>query len=362
MVFYHFREHLPLGPSGLPFFVAGQGYLAVDLFFVLSGFVIQLNYGPSLSRLSASAVRRFAVARFARVYPLHLVVSLIFLVTPIALWVHVGDWDPSDRHDWVYYIASLFLVQNWGFLHRLAWNVPAWSISTEFGAYLLFPPAAYLASRLIRHRATALVWIGGCLLILAVAFWGAGLPSLGSDITTFGLPRCVLEFVAGVGLGRAFLLFGPPGRGTQRALLVLAVAAIAARFSAGVPDYISMPPAFAMLIFAFTARGGIVVRALSARSLIYLGNISYATYLCHFFFKDWVGFLVIQPGVPAWIIWGAYLGVVFIASAVLHKWVELRARSVVIRYADKHWKSRAGSLPKLHSDRVSGGKQDTLKA
>src|SRR5690242_9480168 len=71
VVIYHFRKFMPVAPDSPWMLFAGQGFLAVDLFFVLSGFVLQINYGPSLNGFGAKEVRDFAVGRLARVYPLH---------------------------------------------------------------------------------------------------------------------------------------------------------------------------------------------------------------------------------------------------------------------------------------------------
>ena len=136
VVLFHMRlllvPWLPVGAIR----VLDHGNLAVDLFFVLSGFVIALNYGERLAG-DWRATGDFLFRRFARIYPLHLLIlggfalyaggAILFGSATLA------GQDPG------YFLASLFLVQNWGFTDALRWNVPAWSISTEALAYLLFP-------------------------------------------------------------------------------------------------------------------------------------------------------------------------------------------------------------------------------
>ncbi|MFL5337706.1 MAG: acyltransferase family protein, partial [Geminicoccaceae bacterium] len=141
VVLFHLRLLLAPWLPSAAIALLDQGNLAVDLFFVLSGFVIALNYGDRLASGRATPTRAdiadFLFRRFARIYPLHLLILLGFAAyfgAAILLGsATVAEQDPG------YFLASLFLVQNWGFLHALKWNVPAWSISTEACAYLLFP-------------------------------------------------------------------------------------------------------------------------------------------------------------------------------------------------------------------------------
>ena len=88
VAFHNMRVYLPLAPDGLLAAVAQRGYLAVDLFFVLSGFVLQINYGRAMRNPSWTAIRAFAIARAARVYPLHLFMCLVFLLNPVVLRLH----------------------------------------------------------------------------------------------------------------------------------------------------------------------------------------------------------------------------------------------------------------------------------
>ena len=107
---------------------------------LLSGFVLALNYAESF-RGGLAGATGFYRPRFARIYPLHFVILMAFLLNPaaIALFSTSGD---TSAYRWDYFGLSLFLVQNWGLSSELAWNDPAWSISTEVFAYLLFPFAA----------------------------------------------------------------------------------------------------------------------------------------------------------------------------------------------------------------------------
>jgi peptidoglycan/LPS O-acetylase OafA/YrhL len=297
---YHFREYLPSAPDCWIVAIIERGFYAVDLFFILSGFVLQLNYSRLFFTLNRSSLRTFAIARFARVYPLHLFMILVFLVNPLAIAIFshkgLGPEQVAERYNPVDYIMSLFLIQNWGFRDHLAWNIPAWSISTEFAAYILFPIASYLTLRCIRSRATAIMAATVLLGTVSIVFWGTGASSLGEDIPRLGLPRCILEFLTGMILCSLFQLRGPSGG--QIAQLVCAAVILAVCFAGLVPDYFGVPAAFALIVFGLTSPTGALSQLLSLRPLLYLGEISYATYLVHFFIKDWVKFLLDGHGVP----------------------------------------------------------------
>ena len=127
--------------------VVREGYLAVDMFFVLSGFVISHVYKESFAKeCTARRYSDFLKARIARIYPLHLVMLMVFLAAVAleraAIYLAGGSIEPvvpltGDRS-----VAGLFanLAMLQGLWARgLSWNSPAWSISLEFIAYLLFP-------------------------------------------------------------------------------------------------------------------------------------------------------------------------------------------------------------------------------
>ncbi len=138
VVVFHFRDHI--WPAGSYWsHLASYGYLAVDLFFIMSGFVIQLRYGEMFERLSFPKFGDFIITRLARIYPLHLFMCIVYLLNPLAIHFFSHSGEITARYDPTQYVLGLFLVQAWGFLPGYGWNVPSWSISVEFAAYLLFP-------------------------------------------------------------------------------------------------------------------------------------------------------------------------------------------------------------------------------
>ena len=328
VVLYHFREFFPAGtPWAVQAFTA-KGYLAVDLFFELSGFVIALNYASRMETFRLGDSIRFLLLRLARIYPLHLFMMVVFLANPIALKFFSTLGTVDHRYDPGYYVMSLFLVQNWGFADDLKWNIPAWSISTEWFSYLVFPLLTPLLVPAYRRR---LLVVGGAILLLvllAVLTAGNG-GELGGEIPRLGLMRCLIEFQTGVLLCHFTILCPASGRGRSGIAACLALALFAAYALLPVPDYAVMPTGFLCLIYALTDENNPLARWLRVPVLERLGDISYSTYLVHYFVKDWVKFLVVGPATPALAILGTYVIVTVALSAVLYRLVERPGQQAV---------------------------------
>ena len=138
---FHFHANGPIAPLA---FVRGS-WLFVDFFFVLSGFVIAANYRQRL--IDGKFLRGFVILRFGRVYPLHLVMLLAFLVVELLgtmLASGNGAQRPmfDDHHSVFAIYTNLTLTQAFGLHDVLTWNQPSWSIAVEFWTYLLFALAA----------------------------------------------------------------------------------------------------------------------------------------------------------------------------------------------------------------------------
>jgi peptidoglycan/LPS O-acetylase OafA/YrhL len=338
IVAYHFRLALaPFVPASV-LAVAAQGTLAVDLFFVMSGFIIALNYRKEFRAEGMHAYGRFLLLRLARIYPLHLFMLGMFVLYAGATSLAHGQ---DEFHDKDYLVESVFLVQAWLPWSKLAWNIPAWSISTEMFAYLVFPAMAWAAER-TRGRAAAAALLGAGLLVLALGARQFG--GLAENISRFGLERCVLEFFAGVMVQRLWEL----GRRTPwsgGAALALGAVLIAC-FAAGAPDWLVIPGAFCCLVYGFAIPGTAPAQLLAGRLPVLLGTLSYATYLSHYLVVYWVKFVLERPGVPAWVLFPAYIAIVLLVSWPLYELVEVPGRRALRRVA-----SRVTSAPRLPASR-----------
>ncbi|HQT83358.1 MAG: acyltransferase [Acidiphilium sp. 37-64-53] len=189
---YHANLHAQfsrwLGPLGA---VIDHGYLGVDGFFVLSGFI--LTRVDNKIPLTRQGLLHFWGKRLARLYPVHLAV-IVLLGAIFIGGVAIGI---TPRHPYRFgtlaLIENLALVQSWGGLHHWTWNYPSWSISTEWAGYLLFP--FMVASLAIFFNLAVVAAMPLCFFILCVVafvYHGLNLTFAASMLRFFP------EFIAGM--------------------------------------------------------------------------------------------------------------------------------------------------------------------
>lgn len=118
--------------------------LFVDLFFVVSGFVIASQYVDKVGDLPS--IGRFLWRRLARIYPLHLATLMFYLVIAFALYSGLAKTDNPARYPLSDVPVQLLLLHALDG-QRLTFNFPSWSLSAEMFCYLLFPLAALLMAR-----------------------------------------------------------------------------------------------------------------------------------------------------------------------------------------------------------------------
>lgn len=318
VVLYHVRASTPWLPDGV-MAAAHKGYLAVDFFFLLSGFVIWLSAREDFAARSLAATGAFLRRRMARIYPLYAV--MLILTVAFAALVHTTGRE-ADNYPWTELPLHIAMLQNWGFTDALRWNHPAWSISTELAAYLLFPLIALLplarAPRWALHTGIALL-IGA----MASALYAMGHDNLGADIPHTGLIRCLAEFTAGC------LLCASWQKGadmpTRLALVGAALLAIGGWLLSPANELWAFPLIAASYIYALAdfSRSGLSIW----RPLVYLGEISYATYLSHFMLFIWfkIAFVKDAANIPPQLI-ALFLTLTFLASILLYQWVEVPGR------------------------------------
>jgi peptidoglycan/LPS O-acetylase OafA/YrhL len=267
----------------------GRFYLWVDLFFLLSGFVIALNYAHLFARgASRDAMAVFMIRRAARIYPLYLVMVLV----QIALAVATQDGFQTHGDPYAAYLpdpgqdvlANLLLVQSWGISDSVVGT--AWSISTEWAAYLVFPFLVALALY-TRPRISVVVGVvAASLLVCAVQLdlhdgaYHSGALDAYSGTHIAPLLRCFGDFVLGL---LAYRLTGSSrvmawaGCNTVGIGLLLA---IAIALVTGLPDLIVVA-LFPPLLLNLWANRGLSARLFGHPVMVRLGVLSYAIYLVH---------------------------------------------------------------------------------
>jgi len=270
VVFYTFWPNLNVGflPN-----LAAKGYLGVELFFVLSGFILSHVYLHAFAEKRFS-YRGFLWARIARVYPLHVFTLLGVMALGLAA-VSVGMSIDDSVLSWKTLPAHLLMVHAWGFAGEAGWNHPSWSISAEWFAYLAFPLFALAAWPLRRRPWVAAAGAAVFLMGLYAAFERfAGFP-LTEATFRWGALRIVPCFAYGCAL---YLVYRRAPLPRAELLALLAALVMVASASVMAWDAITVLAA-GLLILALASIPAGKAGWLGSKPAVYLGEISYSVYM-----------------------------------------------------------------------------------
>jgi peptidoglycan/LPS O-acetylase OafA/YrhL len=193
VMLYHFGHGLKgIDPASN---MLNHGYLSVDLFFVLSGFVLSHVYGRSLKD-GTFTCGEFLLHRIARIYPVYIVATMGVLAIEI--------WKAHGAPFGAAMIASnIFMLQSVGDWPSI--DPPAWSVSAELIAYLIFPMLAILCLNRGNRCAlfTGLVAISSIMaLSILAAFHRIGSPIANGQLDLFYAPYTLIRCLAGFTIGQ----------------------------------------------------------------------------------------------------------------------------------------------------------------
>jgi peptidoglycan/LPS O-acetylase OafA/YrhL len=332
------------------------GYTAVTLFFVLSGFILAKVYKGLRGR---PGIVRFLVARLARVYPMYLLSLLIDLPRLLIFRIAKFGLATAILTTGATFVFQAGLLQAW--ITTLgALNFPGWSISTEAFFYLAFPLALPVVERIQRPRDRLALAALLFAVTLGLAF------GLGHDVGWRGdadfwrnpllrLP----EFLIGMLLAPSTVVGTPIGSGRRGAAMTALAIAAAVGFAivlVSAPSIgrgrlieVLMTPIFgATIVLMATTEHGLL-KLVSGKTLVLLGEASYALYLLH----APVAALFGMAGVAfsQWFSLGyvAYLAVTVTASIVAHLLFEHPAR----RWIMTRWDAMASRAARAATSRVA---------
>lgn len=269
---------------GIPFIRNGE--LMVDLFFVLSGFIICRAYGQRI--VTARDFLQFQLLRFGRLYPVHLtmlfVAVCIEIIKALAYANGVQPARPQESpSDWIAFLMQIFLVQAIGPTDRtFSFNGPAWSISVEFYTYLLFGSVILWLRRWQVVVFAAIFLAAGFLLVTERHFFQTG-----------PLLRCVAGFSLGCLTHHASMRWASEiGRAPAWLswfVLGTLIACLSLITNGGHPDLpawmhglVAVLSAALFLVLLRPVPGSLNT-LLRSPSLQFLGRISYSLYMSHIF-------------------------------------------------------------------------------
>lgn len=288
------------------------GYTGVNLFFLLSGFILAYTYLTPGQEPQVDS-RRFWIARIARIYPLYAMSLLLVVPQVVAHFLSTNDGATAAVKIGVSGASALALLQAWIPPLRPIWNFPSWTLSVEAFFYLVFPFVVPWIWRMSPRRALAAgmsIWALGLLPALVsmsilpadVAMGVATRDMAGGHLTGLitGAPLLRLhEFVLGIALARAF--FPGSERLDDRVARIAIPALVFASASAivlliawanHIPRLLVhaglFDPVYGVLIVSLAHSRGWLYRCLSLRPWVILGEVSYGVYVLHIPVMIWL--------------------------------------------------------------------------
>lgn len=327
VVFWHWRhfffqgtQRASIDPGQLPLYsvfapLYNNGWLGVDLFFCLSGFVFYWLYSDGVAR-SAVSGRDFFVLRFSRLYPLHAATLLLVAGGQALAQALTGSPFVYRHNDAYHFMLNVLFAPAWGLEDGPSFNAPVWSVSVEVVLYAIF----FMLCRWLPVRASVLALAAIAGLVAVEPFY---LP-LGRGICAFfvgGLAYLAYERLRnGAAWGWVSLLAA-----ASWVLVPLAAAWLPTR---GQLLYV------ASLVFPLTILALALVERRGARFFrraAALGDMSYSSYLLHFPLQMLAVGIATLAGVERsafhspWML-AAFIGVLLAASFASHRLFEMPAQ------------------------------------
>ena len=316
-------------PQGAVLWLMQLSGFGMTLFFVLSGFVIHYNYAGLVTDGRLRGIAAFLWARFARLYPLFLLMMLVYVLVSQR---HVAYWTGRPEEiNAIFQALPYFLLSIQSWIYKLidggslidairGGSPPTWSISTEWFFYLAYPLIAWLIPR---ARAPAIILlVVGLWCVLWTSFstglydhspqidaWAVGRfgPIAGEQNHEDSFVRWLLyvspylrigEFVLGAMTAQLYIALQTRDvtrRGNTLGGAMFWVAALSVllvtylEYSPDVPMTIfrkmnmnfALAPSAALLVFCAARYQSAASRLLTSRPAIALGEASYSIYLVH---------------------------------------------------------------------------------
>lgn len=276
VMFYHYTQHNQLD------WLHGA-WVAVDIFFILSGFVLMHSYSKKVAQ--GMTFKEFLYSRFARLGPMY-VVGISLGICAALLLVFSNPQSPIQPNNLA--TAAILNIALLPYFNGHAWpfgahnihgtvfplNDPAWSLFFEIFVNIVF--FAYL-SRFRKINLAIFVAVSGIIfVVLTIGFHQVNPGARGSDFI-FGFPRVVFEFFLGVLLYQFYSYYKLPPKLLAYGIFILVALCF---FSSKGAIALTNALIFAPILIAIFAK--IPVSDKGVGICKFLGDISYPLYVTHF--------------------------------------------------------------------------------
>jgi peptidoglycan/LPS O-acetylase OafA/YrhL len=324
-----------------------NGYLSVDFFFILSGFIMTHVYIEDFSlKVNSSKYRSYLLSRFARIYPLHIFILSLFIGLEILKIFLLNNSAFTGKFNLTALFANFFLLQAFDlncpplFWCDTYWNEPAWSISVEFVIYCIFPFFLFLLLRNNEKNDLKIYAFALFSILLLIAFTRGNLDSI------IGIPsiaRCGIECILGIITYKIYRRGNYRNYFNLNLLVIIAITWIVLimnyywNYWRSLHDWLILP-AFSILILAASINNNSVIsQFLNSRIMLYFGTISYSIYMVHWFVQEllktlWIykfhhvfgkGFTEYEALTSL----GVFLMIIILAASLTYRFVEVPMRN-----------------------------------
>ncbi|WP_416068170.1 acyltransferase family protein [Rhizobium sp. ZK1] len=328
---YHFARGL--GENS--FFVVSSGYIAVDAFFVLSGYVLAYNYAETFAdRFDRNDYRDFLIRRICRIYPAYL--GILALAT-VKVSANLGGGGPPMVLDAWDAFCNIFMLTGWG-LHATPIIGVSWSVSAELFCYLLFPLFALLTKGNVTLLwAVAVAFFGGIVCLARLGLGVQGPMDIVSPDHSYSLLRAACGFGLGV-IGYSIAVRTALGdQGVVTRLLPVCICILAVSWYFDETDLIKY--ALLVCLVWLIAQGSRIGEGIFGNRIVYfVGEVSYSLYLIHPLLISFSVklakrlFLLIGSEVAFVLALLAYLLLTIALSYVSYRAFELKGKNLMLKF------------------------------
>jgi peptidoglycan/LPS O-acetylase OafA/YrhL len=341
----------PLCPAGKTFFFK-NAYILVDVFFVMSGFVISHVYNAKFSDgMGLAPFKKYMGARFARVYPIYFFTTFWAFAAALLIIKYSAYLPPlfATLFNVRALPATLLLIQDLHLYLVAPLNTPAWSLSAEWWMYLIFP---VLVPLFLSLKTRGKIITAVLLLVAYVAMYyllgpiarplTSGNPSL-DLISDFGFLRCAAGFLSGM----LFYEFYRSNTGHNLLkndwvfILCLASIFLIMHFNVNILFAFALLP---VLILAASYNDTYMSKIFNIKPLLYLGEWSFSIYMIHIpilftvyvymckrhptFFITYSNYMSSRFSYSrAWLVCLMWVGITIAVSAFTYNYIEVPARN-----------------------------------